>query len=136
MSPICRPLVAVLVACTLLLAPACSKATRDKAKDTLKSAQQDAQVALDKAAPRVEAEALRAALKVDPTARSQGVRSVKALRDAATKVPGHPQITGIVDANGDGKDDDGKVQVNAKGYAACLILPATGTDTTVKSGPC
>jgi hypothetical protein len=136
MSSTRRGVAAVLVAGVLLLGPGCSKATRDQAKQTVKSAQQDAQATLDKATPRLEAEAMRAALKVSSTARTQGVRSVAALREAAKKVPGSPKISGIVDANGDGKDDDGKVQIDAKGYSACLILPASGTNTTVKSGAC
>ena len=59
-----------------------------------------------------------------------------AIGESAVDVAGDPEVAGAADADGDGLDDDGKVQVNVGGASACLTLPATGDDTNVEGGPC
>ena len=86
------------------------------------------------------AEAIRLDLKRGGTAEKLGLRSVVALRKSAdavvSKAPDNPQVSGIVDSNGDGKDDDGKLQVTVNGRSACLQVPALGTNTEVHNGVC
>ena len=61
------------------------------------------------------------------TAERLGLRSVVALRKSAdvvvSKAPDNPQVSGIVDSNGDGKDDDGKLQVTVNGRSGLLPGP-------------
>lgn len=133
-----RPL-ALLAAGLLALAPlatACSSETADKAKDTVDSAADDAATAADKTQARTTAEALRTSLKANATADEEGIRSVTAINEAAEDLPGDPEITGIDDTDGDGLDDDGKVQVSFDEEQACLTLPEEGEDTEVTSEAC
>ena len=127
---------ATLLAVGLAFSPlaSCSSDTRDKAGDAVDSAKDDAAKAADTVQARTTAEALRASLKGNDTANKEGIRSVKAIQQAAEDLPGDPKVTGIED--GDGLDDDGKVQVTKDGKDACLSLPETGEDTTVDDGPC
>ena len=133
-----RPLT-FLVAGLLTLAPlaaACSSETADKAGDTIDSAADDAATAADKTQARTTAEALRASLKGNATADDEGIRSVKAINEAAEDLPGDPEITGVDHGDGDGLDDDGKVGVTVDDEQACLTLPEEGEDTEVTSEAC
>ena len=144
---------------------ACSDDTKDKASDTAESAKEDAKDAKDDAdkkasemkddadkkagdlkedaengvgavAARAGAEALRASLKGNNTANEKGVRSMAAIEQAAKDLPGDLTLEGLEDSDGDGLDDDGKVQINSGDSSACLSLPETGEDTKVESGAC
>ncbi len=102
----------------------------------MESAKDDAAQAADDVTARATAEALRVSLKGNDTADEEGIRSVKAIQQAADDLLGDPEITGIEDGDGDGLDDDGKVQVTQDGSDVCVSLPETGEDTTVTDGPC
>ena len=126
---------------------ACSKDTKDKASDAAKSAGEDvktqagkakdnAAAAVDYTAARAAAEALRVSLKGNSTADDKGIRSVDAINQAASDLPGSPDISGVDDGNGDGLDDDGKVQVAVDDAKVCVALPATGENTKVTDGAC
>lgn len=144
---------------------ACSDETEDKVSDAAESAGDDIAAASDEAqqdaedmasdvseaagdvaddlaggadavGARAQAEALRASLKGNDTANAEGVRSVAAIEQAAADLPGDVAISGVDDGDGDGLDDDGRVQVDQDGESACVILPAEGEDTTVESGAC
>ena len=80
--------------------------------------------------PEVTAEALRASLSSNDTAAEDGLRSVAALQEVADDLPGDPEVTGIEDGDGDGLDDDGKVQVDQDDASACVTLPEAGDDST------
>ena len=129
---------ATLLAVGLAFSPlaSCSSDTREKAGDAVDSAKDDAAKAADTVQARTTAEALRVSLKGNDTADKEGIRSVKAIQQAAEDLPGDPKVTGIEDGDGDGLDDDGKVQVTQDGKDACLSLSETGEDTTVDGGPC
>lgn len=142
----------------LLAAPACSDDTNDKVSDAADSVGSDVSDAADSAGAdlgdaasdiredaedgagavgaRTQAEALRASLKGNDTANADGVRSVAAINEAATDLPGDVEVTGVDDTDGDGLDDDGRVQVDQGDQSACVILPAEGEDTTVENGAC
>lgn len=133
-----HPTLAVLAIWALVLvgATGCSSDTKESAKDTARSVKEDAANGVDAAGARAAAEALRVSLKGNDTADEEGIRSVKAIRQAAEDLPGDPTVTGIADGNGDGKDDDGKVQVEVGDHQSCLTLPTSGEDTKVTDGPC
>lgn len=116
----------------------CSDSQKDDLRSTASSLGTEASNAASSAAPRAAAEAMRASLVADRTADSAGTgtatpnpRSIDRLREAADNVPGDPQITGIEDGDGDGADDDGKVQFQVEDNFACLTVGTDGgTDVT------
>ena len=114
----------------------CSSETADKAGDAAESAKDDAAQVADDASARVQAEALRASLKGNDTANEEGIRSIKAVQQAADDLAGDPEVSGIDDGDGDGLDDDGKVQVTVDESSACLSLPESGENTEVTDGAC
>jgi hypothetical protein len=142
----------------LLGASACSDDTNDKVSDAADSVGSDVSDGADSAGDdlgdaagdvredvedgagvvgaRAQAEALRASLKGNDTANAEGVRSVAAIEQAAADLPGDVEVSGVEDTDGDGLDDDGRVQVDQGDQSACVILPPEGEDTTVESGAC
>lgn len=137
--------VAVVVAVSF--ASACSEETKQNAQETTDALQQDAERNADELGAELEqtagesqaraaAEDLRARIKANPAAATGGPRSMTAITESAVDVAGDPEIVGATDADGDGLDDDGKVQADVAGASACLTLPATGDDTTVAGGAC
>jgi len=142
--------IAPLAISLLALAPfvaACSSDTKENAKQTATDLKDDAKDNASKVADeadtkaaeakaRVAAEDLRARIKANKTADANGTRSVAAINESVADVAGDPKVVGLTDADGDGLDDDGKVQLDVDGASACLTLPATGEDTTVEGGAC
>jgi hypothetical protein len=137
----------LVVALALPMAAACSESEQQDARNTASSIEDDAREQADElgqelddatadARARAAAEDLRLRIKANDAAEAQGARSVAAITESATDVVGDPEVAGVEDADGDGLDDDGKVQVNVEGASACVTLPATGDDTTVEGGPC
>jgi hypothetical protein len=125
----------VLILPVLVLAfAACSDKTADKVDDAVKSAGTDVRNATDTITARAQAEALRAAILADDTATD--VRSIVVLKQSANDLPGDPKVTGIVDADSDGRDDDGLVEVRVGDQAACVRLPASGGDINVDTDAC
>ena len=117
----------------LIAGGACDDDTRDKAKETVESAKDK----VGEAGARAAAEAYRASLKAhDTDDASGGVRNVEALRVVVKDLPGDPEITGIDDADRDGRDDDGYVQATVGDKNACITLPETGDDIDVSGGAC
>jgi hypothetical protein len=117
----------------LLVGGACDDETEDKAEEAVEGAKEKA----GEAGARASAEAFRVSLKAQDTDdASGGVRNVEALRSAAEDLPGDPDITGIADADGDGRDDDGYVQADVGDESACVTLPETGDDIDVSGGAC
>ena len=109
---------------------------RTDVSDAAGDIREDAEDGAGAVGARTQAEALRASLKGNDTADAEGVRSVAAINEAATDLPGDVEVTGVDDADGDGLDDDGRVQVDQGDQSACVILPAEGEDTTVENGAC
>jgi len=160
-----RLFLVALAAVLVLVAPACSDETKDKASDAAQSAKDDAaktassmketassavesgketassavengKDAVGGATARATAEALRASLKADKGARENGLRSIDAINSAVDRLPGDPDVSGITDSDNDGFDDDGKVQITVGDQEACLVLPETGNDSTVEGNAC
>lgn len=119
-------------------------AVSQRAEEALTDARQRAQEAADaveqggqRAGARAVAEAIRAALVVQNLEADQNVRDVAVLREAVGDVPGAPQVSGIDDADGDGRDDDGKIEIAVDAERACLTLPdGEGGDIDVAAQAC
>lgn len=144
-----RRLLAAAFAATLVLslATACSDETQQSARETADNLEEDAKTnasqlgddldeTTDEGLARAAAEELRARIKANETASTQGARSMTVIGESAVDLAGDPEVTGAADADGDGLDDDGKVQVDVGTGSACVTLPATGSDTTVEGGAC
>ena len=116
----------------LVAVGACDDDTRDKAEETAESIKEKA----GEAGARAAAEAFRASLKAQNDDVPGGVRNVEVLREAAKDLPGDPEITGIDDSDGDGRDDDGHVQAKVGDENACITVPETGDDIDVTGGAC
>lgn len=117
-----------------------TKEAADSVGDDIKDGAEDAGDAIgtksDEAAARAAAEELRTRMKSNDTANDEGIRSIAALEESAEDLTGSPEVTGIEDSDGDGLDDDGKVQINVGDSSACLTLPEEGEDTQVEGGAC
>jgi hypothetical protein len=140
-------LIAIAVTMTMSFAVGCSDKTQESARETADALGEDADRNAEQASDELEikaaegqarlaAEDLRARIKANATAATAGPRSMVAITESSTDVTGAPAIVGATDADGDGLDDDGKVQVDIDGASACVTLPANGDDTTVQGGAC
>lgn len=105
-------------------------------KETVTSVKDQAADEVGEAGVRGAAEAYRVALKADDAAQEDGVRDVAVLQENAKDLPGDAEVIGIDDADGDGKDDDGKVEVKVSDKLACVTLPETGNEVDVTDGAC
>jgi hypothetical protein len=54
-------------------------------------------------------------------------RTVSAIRDAADRLPGEPEVAGIEDGDGDQRDDDGTIEVRVEDEAACVSISGDGS---------
>lgn len=87
------------------------------------------------AGARAAAEVMRGALEAQDLDNGKTLRDVGVLRENADDVPGDPTVEGIVDANGDGEDDDGKVELRVGDQAACVIV-STENKVSVENDAC
>jgi hypothetical protein len=115
---------------------ACSDEDRDDAQQRVEDLQEDVEDAAGTSTARLTAEALRGVLVAGDSSESEGPRTMTVLQGAIDDLPGDPTIVGVEDADGDGQDDDGRVEVQSGDQAACLTLPETGTDIDVSSDAC
>src|SRR5690349_4369107 len=97
----------------------CSKSTTDSSKKTAENAAND----IKRGAAVVVADALRAAIKHEASDKHQPPRSIAVIEAAIHDIPGTPDVSGVVDANHDGLDDDGKLEVKVGNQYACLTIP-------------
>jgi hypothetical protein len=123
----------ISLAC-LVGAVGCSDDSGDSALDQARDVASDVKENANDTAARAVAEAYRAALKAKGG--GQSLRTVTLLNEAADTLPGSPDISGITDSDGDGLDDDGKVQVKVNSGQACVTVPATGDLVDVNGGAC
>jgi hypothetical protein len=128
-----RRFVAALVATWFAFSvlASCSDDAKDKVKDVASTVQDK----VGEAGAGALAEALRGALAAKDLPKGQTERDVDVINQVVRDLPGNPDFTGIEDANGDGKDDDGKVQANVGDQSACLNISASG-DMNVDGGAC
>jgi hypothetical protein len=114
---------------------ACSEDTQDDIGDAAESVREDVEDAAGSAGARGVAVSLQGALEAKDIPQGESERSVSVLEDVVRDLPGDPDVTGIEDSDGDGEDDDGKVQVNVEDQSACLTIAADG-NTEVDGGRC
>jgi hypothetical protein len=81
------------------------------------------------------AEAMRVTLLAEDVGDDVDRHSVDVLRESADDLPGSPDVIGITDDDGDGRDDDGNVELRVDDEAACLTVEGD-SDVAVGAGPC
>jgi hypothetical protein len=80
----------------------------------------------DSAGARSLAEALRVSLLAQDLHDDQHVDDVAIIQAAVRDLPGDPEISGVEDGNGDGRDDDGKIAVRVDDETACVTVHENG----------
>jgi hypothetical protein len=80
----------------------------------------------DDAGARGVAEALRVSLLAQDLGDDEHVDDVAIIEAAVSDVPGDPEVSGVEDADGDGRDDDGKVNVRVDDESACVTVHDNG----------
>lgn len=128
--------VVLIITTAVLLLGACSEEDRKNAGSTVSSVQEEAADEVGEAGARAAAEAYRTALKVDDGGDDKGLRSVDVLQENSKDLPGDPEVLRIADDDGDGLDDDGKVEVKVSDKVACVTVPETGKEVDVADGAC
>lgn len=123
---------AVAVTTTATFGSACSKSTTDAAKKTVKNATND----IERATAVGIADTVREAIKHEASDKHLSPRSLSVIDAAIHDVPGTPEVVGATDANRDGLDDDGKVEVKVGDQYACLTIPVQGDVYSSKGGRC
>ena len=66
----------------------------------------------------------------------QDTRSVEQLQGYVDDLPSQAKATGLDDQDGDGLDDDGKIQFTVGDKSSCLTIPESGNDTKVTDYAC
>jgi hypothetical protein len=80
----------------------------------------------ESAGARSVAEALRVSLLAQDLGNDQHVDDVAIIQAAVRDLPGDPDVLGVEDADGDGRDDDGKIDVRVDNEAACVTVNDNG----------
>ena len=122
-----RILVFLLVGSTVIVG-ACSDSNGKNAREQVEDA-------VGGATARAAGESMRVALEAQDMKNGETLRSVTVLQENANDVPGDPTVTGITDTDGDGKDDDGKVELKVGDKSACVTV-TDQNDVSVDDGAC
>jgi hypothetical protein len=116
---------------------ACSDDTQDDLRDAAEGVREDVEDAAGTAGARGLAEQLRVALMAKDIPEGQSERHVAVLEDVIADLPGDADsYSGVEDGDGDGVDDDGKVQADVEDQSACLTISEDGNDLNVDNGEC
>lgn len=91
---------------------------------------------VEQGSARSAAEWMRADLTRRDLQSDEHLRDVSILEDSADSIPGSPEVTGIEDTTGDGRDDDGNVEIRVGDESACLEVTDDGETVHVEGGSC
>lgn len=116
-----------------LLLGACGDDNSDDAANRARDAAGQIDDAVDAGIARTQAEILRQRAK-DLVRQGESLDSMSVLQEAARDLPRSPTVSGLNDGNGDGRDDDGKLQITIDESHSCVIV--TGGDIDVTSNRC
>lgn len=122
-----------LAAGAVLFLGACGDDTSSSAADKARDAAGEVDSAVDAGLARAQAEIFRQRAK-DLVRQGEPLDSVTVLQEAARDLPRNPTVTGIGDANGDGRDDDGKLEITIDESHSCVVV--VGSDIDVTSAAC
>jgi len=103
--------------------------------DDAQNLREDVEDATGSTGARAAAEAMRGALEGEDLGGGKSLQEVAVLRENAEDIPGDPTVEGITDGDGDGRDDDGRVELRVGDQAACVVVSAEN-DVSVENGAC
>jgi hypothetical protein len=103
------------------------------ASDKAREAASEVDSAVDAGIARGQAEIFRQRAK-DLVRQGEALDSMSVLQEAARDLPRNPTVSGLGDSNGDGRDDDGKVEIAIDDSYSCVVV--TGTDINVSGSRC
>jgi hypothetical protein len=119
-----------------LFVAACSDDTKDQAREAAESAAEDADDFVDSSSAQAIAAALQASIEADDRYEDEGPRSMAVLQENIDDLPGEPEVVEVVDSDGDGLDDDGRVEVRVDDDASCLSLGEVGEGIDISDDAC
>lgn len=122
-----RILACMLLAATVFVA-ACDDSDGQNAREQVEDA-------VGGATARAAGESMRVALEAEDLDPGDTLRSVAVLQENSDDVPGDPTVSGITDSDGDGKDDDGKVQLEVGDQTVCVSV-TDQNDVSVDDDAC
>jgi hypothetical protein len=123
----------VIAAAGALSLGACGDDSSSTAADRARDAAGEVDDAVDAGLARTQAEIFRQRAK-DLVRQGEPLDSMSVLQEAARDLPRSPTITGLGDTNGDGRDDDGKLQITIDESHSCVVV--AGSDIDVTSARC
>jgi hypothetical protein len=103
------------------------------ASDKARDAASELDSAVDAGIARGQAEIFRQRAK-DLVRQGESLDSMSVLQEAARDLPRNPTVTGLGDTNGDGRDDDGKVEIAIDDSYSCVVV--SGSDINVSGSRC
>ena len=122
-----------VVAAGALWLGACGDDSSSRAADEARDAAGDVDSAVDSGLARAQGEIFRQRAQ-DLVRQGESLDSMSVLQEAARDLPRNPTVTGIADANGDGRDDDGKLEITIDDSHSCVRV--SGADIDVTSAAC
>ena len=122
-----------LAATSALWLSACGDDSSSTAADKAREAAGEVDRAVDAGLARAQAEIFRQRAQ-DLVRQGEPLDSMSVLQEAARDLPRNPTVTGLGDANGDGRDDDGTLEITIDDSHSCVRV--SGTDMKVTSAAC
>jgi hypothetical protein len=107
----------------------------DDVRKSIDEAREDVEDAVGAAGARAAAEVLRGILLARDLDEGETLRDVAVLRDAVEDLPGDPEVARLHDRSGDGKDDDGRIELRVGDQRACIEVADNG-EVDVSGGAC
>lgn len=132
-----RPTI-VLLAILGLIAAGCGDDgdDGDEGADQADEIEHELEEGAEQGGARVAAETVRASLTVRELGDDEHLRDVEVLEDATEDVPGTPEVVGLTDSDGDGRDDDGRIELQVGDESACVSVSENGESVDVEGGAC
>jgi hypothetical protein len=130
---------ALAIGALVALAPlaACGDDTQsveDQARDAADDAASAVDEKVDEGLARGQAEILRERIKDEAGGDASTWTTMTVIQAAVDDLPSDPEVTGLEDGDGDGKDDDGKIGIAIDDSNACVTIGADDID--VSGGAC
>lgn len=97
---------------------------------------EEVEATVEQAEVRAAAEWMRGDLLGRDLRSDEHLRDISILEGSAENIPGSPDVTGIEDTTGDGRDDDGNVEIVVGDEAACVRVSEDGDSVDVEGGTC
>jgi hypothetical protein len=123
----------VVLSALLVALAACGDDTRsvsDRARDAADKSADEVSGRVDQGLARGQAELLRERVKDKANGDTSAWPTMTLLQSAIDDLPGDPKILGLSDGNGDGRDDDGKLEVVVDQSHACVTISGDQLDVT------